>query len=219
MVTTTPARASNGMATAGMVCGIVGIVGCWLPLLGPIAGLLGIIFGAIGMSRAGRLGGAGRGAGIAGLVCGIVAFLLTALMAAIAIPAFLEYTSKAKATESSLQLKKLERAIKAYANERGELPPSTQEMPNHAEDVCSTPDRKHAIATLAAWDQAGWTPLDFWVSTPSAYSYRWTRESASHGVIEARADLDCDGQIAVQRVDVSLAQGTVSVEWGPPPQD
>jgi hypothetical protein len=79
-------RGNPGMATAGMICGIVGIVLCWFPFVGLIAGLLGIIFGAIGMSRAGRLGGLGRGAGVTGLVCGIISFLLLPIMAASIVP-------------------------------------------------------------------------------------------------------------------------------------
>lgn len=60
----------NGLAIAGLVCGIVGIfVGSII--LGPLA----IIFGAIGWSRANR-GAPYKGMGIAGVVLGSIDVLL-----------------------------------------------------------------------------------------------------------------------------------------------
>ncbi|SHG29162.1 protein of unknown function [Jatrophihabitans endophyticus] len=56
----------NGLAIAGMVCGIVGLLIFWF-ILGPLA----IIFGGIGWSRANR-GAKYKGMAIAGVVLGIV---------------------------------------------------------------------------------------------------------------------------------------------------
>ncbi len=214
-----PPGVKNGMATAGMICGIVGIVLCWFPFVGLIAGLLGIIFGAIGMSRAGRLGGLGRGAGITGLVCGIISFLLLPIMAAIAIPAFMEYMKKSKRPESALHLRKIERSIKAYYYERAELPDSTQEMPGSAETVCDQRDRKHPVRTIADWQQAGWANLDLWIDQPTSYSFKWTKETATRGFLEARTDLDCDTTPAVERWDFTLRQGDLEVTKHPPTDD
>jgi hypothetical protein len=68
----------NGMAIAGMVLGIVGIVFCWIPVVGPAIGLVGLILSIAGMSRANAVGGKGKGMAIAGLVCSIVALLFGA---------------------------------------------------------------------------------------------------------------------------------------------
>lgn len=212
----------NGMATAGMICGIVGIVGCWLFFLGPIAGLLGIIFGAIGLGRAGKMNGVGRGAAITGLVCGIVAFLMTGLMAAIAIPAFLEYMNKGKPNEATLHLRQLELAVKSHYAQTGELPPSTRiEMPGEAEAVCSGgPPYKHPVRTIGDWSaDEGWRALDFMLLEPSYYSYKWTRESDSSGVLEARSDRDCDSVVSVSRVDIVIASGAVQANPQPTTQD
>lgn len=57
---------TNGMAVAGLVCGLVGLV-----LFNIILGPLAIIFGGVGWSRANR--GAGRkGMSIAAVVLGVV---------------------------------------------------------------------------------------------------------------------------------------------------
>lgn len=216
---TAPA-AKNGMATAGMICGIVGIVLCWFPFIGLIAGLLGIVFGAIGMSKAGRLNGLGKGAGITGLVCGILSFFLTGMMAAIAIPAFLEYMDKGKRTDTDRELRRIETHIKVYYNERAELPPSAAEMPGPAETVCDNPGRKHPVRPIADYLQdPGWQALDFWIDTRIPYSFKWTRESATRGSIEARMDLDCDAEISVERWDITLVQGNLEVTRLPRSRD
>jgi hypothetical protein len=62
------AHSSNGQATAALVLGIVG-------MLVPLLGVLAIIFGAIGMSRANQ-GAPGKGLAIAGLVLGILGSLV-----------------------------------------------------------------------------------------------------------------------------------------------
>ena len=68
-----PGQGTNGLAVAGMICGILGLVLFWTIWLGIILGVLGIIFGAIGQSRAKTMGGTGRGMAMAGLICGAIA--------------------------------------------------------------------------------------------------------------------------------------------------
>jgi hypothetical protein len=60
-------RASNGMATASLVLGILGF---FLPILSVLA----LIFGGIGISKANQ-GAGGKGLAVAGLVLGIVGTL------------------------------------------------------------------------------------------------------------------------------------------------
>ncbi len=61
-------------AIAALVCGILGIVGGWFPIVCYftfVLSILGIIFGVKGMKDCPQ-GASGRGLAIAGLVCGIV---------------------------------------------------------------------------------------------------------------------------------------------------
>ena len=62
-------RQGNGLAIAGMVCGIISLLFLWI-ILGPLA----IIFGSVGLARANR-GAPHRGMAIAGIVLGIVAIV------------------------------------------------------------------------------------------------------------------------------------------------
>src|SRR3954453_12932888 len=78
-----PQAPSNGIGIAGFVCGLVGLVLCWVPWLGLLLALVGIALSAVGISQ-GKKKGASIGLAIAGLVCGIIAvipqiFVLVAL--------------------------------------------------------------------------------------------------------------------------------------------
>ena len=67
----------NGLAIAGFVCGIVGLLVVQY-ILGPLA----IIFGSIGIRRGNR-GAAYRGLAIAGLVLGVLDLAVLALLIAV----------------------------------------------------------------------------------------------------------------------------------------
>ena len=69
----------KGMAIAGMVCGIVGLLFSWVPILGLGLALTGVILGAKGMSAASKGEAGGKGMAIAGLVCGIIALIWSVL--------------------------------------------------------------------------------------------------------------------------------------------
>ena len=69
-----PANPNNGLAIAALVLGILTFV-----CLGPIAGILAIVFGFLGMKKANEMGGTGKGMSIAGIVLGIVGTIASIL--------------------------------------------------------------------------------------------------------------------------------------------
>ena len=69
---------SSGLATAGMVLGIIGVVLSFIPIINNIAffiGILALIFGIIGIVKK-----AGKGKAIAGIVLGILSIVITLAM-------------------------------------------------------------------------------------------------------------------------------------------
>jgi hypothetical protein len=73
------ARRRNGMGTAALVLGVVGLVLVLLLLFSPIGaflGLLAVLFGILGLMRANRGEADNRGQAVAGLVTGGLALLL-----------------------------------------------------------------------------------------------------------------------------------------------
>jgi hypothetical protein len=74
----TAGRGSNGLAIAGLVCGLVGLF-FFSIVLGPLA----VVFGGVGLSRA-RRGAGGRGMAIAAIVLGVIDILLFVVLVAAA---------------------------------------------------------------------------------------------------------------------------------------
>jgi Domain of unknown function (DUF4190) len=75
---TTRSTASNGLAVASLVCGLVGLL-----LANVILGPLAIIFGSVAYSRANR-GAEHKGMAVAGVILGIVDLVLFAVILAVA---------------------------------------------------------------------------------------------------------------------------------------
>lgn len=65
----------NGMGTAALVLGIIGVALFWTISPPFILGILAVVFGAVGLGRAKRGVASNRGSAVAGLVLGIVAVL------------------------------------------------------------------------------------------------------------------------------------------------
>lgn len=73
---------SNGMGTAALVLGIVGLVFSFLPIIGVVAWpmvILGAVFGGVGIDKAGKNPGMPKGPAIAGLVCSLVGLVICLL--------------------------------------------------------------------------------------------------------------------------------------------
>jgi hypothetical protein len=65
------AQPSNGMAVAAMVLGIVGLLIFWIPIVGWICPIVGLILGLVALQRP-----YGKGMAIAGVACSAVALLI-----------------------------------------------------------------------------------------------------------------------------------------------
>jgi len=72
---TNNSQEGNGLAVAGLVLGILAACLFFVPFLNWILGILGIIFGGVGLSKANRIGGKNKGLAIAGLVLGVVGLI------------------------------------------------------------------------------------------------------------------------------------------------
>jgi hypothetical protein len=84
-VPTAPAR--NGMGTAALVLGIVGLVLSFL-VIGVVPGILAIIFGAIGRSRARRRQATNGGAALAGIITGVLSIVVAVALVAAGLSLF-----------------------------------------------------------------------------------------------------------------------------------
>lgn len=71
-----PTGGTNGFAVASLICSIVGFCAVF------IGGLLGILFGVMGISKANQTNGRGKGMAIAGIVIGIITLITSGLLVA-----------------------------------------------------------------------------------------------------------------------------------------
>ncbi|MBL0387132.1 hypothetical protein JJB07_10760 [Tumebacillus sp. ITR2] len=69
-----PQKSGGGLAIAGMIVGIVGLIFCWIPFFGFIVNLTGLILSAFGMKSN------ERGMAVAGLVMTIIGLLVALLV-------------------------------------------------------------------------------------------------------------------------------------------
>ncbi|MFF4157204.1 hypothetical protein [Streptomyces sp. NPDC001678] len=71
---------NNGLGVASLVLGVIGVLMCWTIVFGVVIGVMAIVFGAIGRTKANTGEATNGGQALVGLILGGVALLLTAVM-------------------------------------------------------------------------------------------------------------------------------------------
>ncbi len=139
---------------------------------------------------------------------------IVGILAAVAVPAFMDYMKKSKASEATLELNKIAKSAKRYYGENSKFPIGDIAAPP---TCCGTPDNKCA-ANPAEWQQGPWTELGFAIDEPHDYRYSYHSDGKT---ITAKAigDTDCDGQDAEFTLDVTVDAGGLPVTniTKPPP--
>lgn len=77
-----PTTGSNGLATAGFVLGLVGLLLSWIPvlnILGMLLGVIGVVLAGIGLAKSKKVR-AGKGLAIAGIVLGVLAVVVAVVI-------------------------------------------------------------------------------------------------------------------------------------------
>lgn len=205
-----PVERTSGLAIAGFVCSF-------------FFGLLGLIFSVMGYNECKRSGGTVGGAGlaIAGIVISIfwiVVFLL-GIVAAIAIPAFMDTMKVTKRTDAEVQLQKIgRRAVEEYTV-NATFPPAAAPL-TPAVDCCTqnASFRRKCAASPTDWDAPGWRALDFTVDEESYYQYSYEPLNGGAAfVARAVGDLDCDGTTVTWELRGTVVNGTPRTELIKPP--
>lgn len=77
----------NGLSIASLICGISAVITCWIPILGLLLGIAGIITGVMAKKQQGFF----NGMALTGFICGITGLALNVIIYTIAVIAiFLE---------------------------------------------------------------------------------------------------------------------------------
>ena len=177
----------------------------------------------------------------------MIVVAIIGILAAVAIPAFMDYIKKSKSTEASLNLNKVGKALKtnfdadqtfpSAAGNGGALTPAGVGSPGA--NCCGgtgTPlggtagkvnNKCDADATV--WnDTAGWAELEFSVNEPSQYQYQYPVPGTPSGSTAAAAafaegDLDCNGASSTWTMQATAVSNGTSITGAatsliPPPK-
>ena len=129
----------------------------------------------------------------------MIVVAIIGILAAVAIPAFMDYMKKSKKTEASLQLNKIAKNNKVYFTTNATFFVGTQALTPGA-TCCAAGGVTKCPANAAAWAVPTWQALDFQIDESHLFVYSYTG-AADTATAVARGDLDCDGTM----VDYTLA--------------
>jgi hypothetical protein len=121
---------------------------------------------------------------------------------------FDDYRGKAKATEAKLQLRKLEKGLKAYYIEKASLPKG-KAGPTPAKPCCEGPNAKCPVEASAWTADPVWKALDFSIDEPAIFQYSY--ESDGNTVtVTAVGDPSCGGHPVTYKIEGKVDNGNLT---------
>jgi type IV pilus assembly protein PilA len=153
----------------------------------------------------------------------MIVVAIIGILAAVAIPAFMDYVKRSKKTEAALQLNKIGKNAKRYYSEASTYVTGTAgQLPaKPATGGCcggtgASPNHCAAVPASFAGD-ATWKKLDFQIDEDSLFYYDYNGSSSSTFTAKATGDLDCDGTEIVYTLTGTAAAGNPAVVLTEPP--
>jgi prepilin-type N-terminal cleavage/methylation domain-containing protein len=127
----------------------------------------------------------------------MIVVAIIGILAAVAIPAFMDYMKRSKKTEASLQLNKIGKNAKRYYSETSSYPTvAGASLPTKGTSGCCAAaggTNNHCAAMPASFAaDSGWKALDFQIDEPSLFYYAYSGTLTTFNAT-ATGDLDCDG--------------------------
>ncbi len=124
----------------------------------------------------------------------MIVVAIIGILAAVAIPAFMDYMKRSKKTEASLQLNKIGKNAKRVYSETGSYTPGTAlQLPAKpgGGGCCGGPNN-HCLANPTGFvADPVWKALDFQIDEPTLFYYDYTGTPTTF-IAKATGDLDCD---------------------------
>ena len=151
----------------------------------------------------------------------MIVVAIIGILAAVAIPAFMDYMKRSKKTEASLQLNKIGKNSKRVYSETsayvtgvaGELP-GKPGIGGCCGGLGASPNHCLAVPTSFAADTV-WKALDFQIDEPSLFYYAYSKGTTTFSAT-ATGDLDCDGTEIVYTLSGTAVNGNPAVSLAEP---
>jgi prepilin-type N-terminal cleavage/methylation domain-containing protein len=159
----------------------------------------------------------------------MIVVAIIGILAAVAIPAFMKNSRKAKTTEATTNVKKMYDGARSYfeeeMNARGSITPIAKQFPDPAAvttapalGACCLAAGKKCAPSPALWADPSWQALKFSMDDPHYYSYTYLSsgtDATSQFTARANGDLDCDTSYSTFEMVGSIqADGTVTGQAG-----
>ena len=129
----------------------------------------------------------------------MIVVAIIGILAAVAIPAFMDYIKRSKKAEASLQLNKIGKNAKRAYSETSSYPQGTAlqtpEKPGGGTGggCCGGPNNHCDADPQGFATEDTWKLLDFQIDEPSLFVYDYNSTASSTFTAKATGDLDCDG--------------------------
>jgi len=149
----------------------------------------------------------------------MIVVAIIGILAAVAIPAFMDYMKRSKKTEASLQLNKIgKNAKRAYSENSSYVVGTAAQLPAKpgAGGCCGGPNNHCTKNPTGFAADTTWKNLDFQIDEDSLFYYDYTG-TATTFTAKATGDLDCDGTEIVYTMTGDAVAGNPAVQLVEPP--
>ena len=140
----------------------------------------------------------------------MIVVAIIGVIAAVALPTFIDYLSKSKRTEAETQLALIRDKTKTYMITSPQFPPgSTTSQPGNDGAACST-NGKFPIVAASVWmSDPAWSALEFHIDEESQFTYHNVTDGTTFDSVTAVGDLDCDGTFIQYQLYMSRPEGDI----------
>ncbi len=146
----------------------------------------------------------------------MIVVAIIGILAAVAIPAFMDYMKKSKKTEASLQLNKIGKNSKVLYNTNAQYSQlDGAALPGAWAAGTSCKVTTPETAGFAA--DSGWAALDFQVDEPNLFQYQYKFQSLTDATATAEGDLDCDSTSITYTLTLTAPGGNAAASITEPP--
>jgi type IV pilus assembly protein PilA len=148
----------------------------------------------------------------------MIVVAIIGILAAVAIPAFMDYMKKGKRSEAELNLNAIGKSAKTYYTEHSQFPQTASPGLTPAAACCGQPGNK-CVVNAADWTGvASWDALDFQITEPNYFQYNYTTSATDVMAATATGDLDCDTTTVTYTLDGTAPGGNAAVALTKPPR-
>ena len=152
----------------------------------------------------------------------MIVVAIIGILAAIAVPSFIDYVTRSKKSEAVLQLNKIGKAAKrVYSETSSYLKDIAATLPTKPDGTaggcCGGPNNRCPPDPAAFAIEPVWNKLDFQIDEPSLFYYDYSSSASNTFRALATGDLDCDGVEISFVLEGSAPNGVPLVTLTEPP--